>query len=77
MRAWYYPKVNETMRQAVDREVTAARTNIGIDASTLGKIDIQGPDAANFLTVFTPMPGELAGHIALWFNVERRWHGNG
>ena len=50
MRAWYYPKVNETMRQAVDREVTAARTNIGIlDASTLGKIDIQGPDAAEFL----------------------------
>ena len=50
MRAWYYPKANETMRQAVDREVTAARTNIGIlDASTLGKIDIQGPDAAEFL----------------------------
>ena len=38
------------MRQAVDREVTAARTSIGIlDASTLGKIDIQGPDAAEFL----------------------------
>ena len=50
MRAWYYPKANETMRQAVDREVKAARSSIGLlDASTLGKIDIQGPDAAEFL----------------------------
>ncbi len=50
MRAWYYPKRGETMREAVDREVTAARTGVGIlDASTLGKIDIQGPDSAEFL----------------------------
>ena len=50
MRAWYYPEPGENMRQAVDREARAARNRVGIlDASTLGKIDIQGPDAAEFL----------------------------
>ena len=50
MRAWYYPKGNETMDQAVTREVKAARSHAGIlDASTLGKIDIRGKDAAEFL----------------------------
>ncbi len=50
MRAWYYPRDGETMRQAVDREVRAAREGVGVlDASTLGKIDIQGADAAEFL----------------------------
>lgn len=50
MRAWYYPRGSETMREAVDRECVAARTGVGIlDASTLGKIDVKGPDAAEFL----------------------------
>ncbi|MGC6536045.1 MAG: sarcosine oxidase subunit alpha [Candidatus Puniceispirillaceae bacterium] len=50
MRAWYYPQNDETMEQAVQREVLAARQTAGLlDASTLGKIDIQGPDAAEFL----------------------------
>ena len=50
MRAWYYPRPGESLRQAVDREVKAARDGVGIlDATTLGKIDIQGPDAAAFL----------------------------
>ena len=49
-RAWYYPREGETMRQAVNREVKAARDGVGIlDYSTLGKIDIKGPDAAEFL----------------------------
>ena len=49
-RAWYYPKNNETMHQAVQRESVAARESAGIlDASTLGKIDIQGSDASEFL----------------------------
>jgi sarcosine oxidase, subunit alpha len=49
-RAWYYPRPGETMRDAVNREAKAARTSVGIvDASTLGKIDIQGPDAAKLL----------------------------
>ncbi|MCE2518151.1 MAG: (2Fe-2S)-binding protein, partial [Alphaproteobacteria bacterium] len=50
MRAWYYPKAGETMEQAVEREVRAARVSAGLlDASTLGKIDIRGKDAAEFL----------------------------
>ena len=49
-RAWYYPKNNENMHQAVQRESKAARDSAAIlDASTLGKIDIQGTDASEFL----------------------------
>ena len=49
-RPWYYPKDNENMYQAVQRESKAARESAGIlDASTLGKIDIQGTDASEFL----------------------------
>ena len=49
-RAWYYPKDNESMHQAVQRESKAARESAGIlDASTLGKIDIKGTDASEFL----------------------------
>ena len=49
-RAWYYPKYNEDMHQAVQRESKAARDSAAIlDASTLGKIDIQGTDASEFL----------------------------
>ncbi len=50
MRAWYYPRVGETMDDAVQREVKTVRDAAGLlDASTLGKIDIQGKDAAEFL----------------------------
>jgi len=50
VRAWYYPKAGETLHAAVNREVKAARTTVGIlDASTLGKIEVKGPDAAEFL----------------------------
>ena len=49
-RAWYYPKDGENMYEAVQRESKAARDSAGIlDASTLGKIDIQGTDASEFL----------------------------
>ena len=49
-RAWYYPINNESMHEAVQRESKAARESAGIlDASTLGKIDIQGSDASEFL----------------------------
>ena len=41
-RAWYYPKNNESLDEAVNREVKATRDSLGIlDASTLGKIDIK------------------------------------
>ncbi len=49
-RPWYYPKPGESMHDAVKRECIAAREGVAMmDASTLGKIDIQGPDAAVFL----------------------------
>ena len=49
-RPWYYPRTGESMDEAVDRECLAVRNGVGIvDASTLGKIDIKGPDAAKFL----------------------------
>ncbi len=51
-RPWYYPRDGESMQDAVNREVLAARNSVGVlDASTLGKIDIQGPDAASFLNM--------------------------
>ena len=50
LRARYYPRNGEAMREAVARECRAVREAAGIlDASTLGKIDIRGPDAAEFL----------------------------
>jgi sarcosine oxidase subunit alpha len=49
-RPWYYPKSGEDLHAAVKREVLAVRQGVGtLDASTLGKIDIQGPDAATLL----------------------------
>ena len=50
-RPWYLPAGRaRACTQAVDRECLAVRNGVGIlDASTLGKIDIQGPDAAKFL----------------------------
>jgi glycine cleavage system aminomethyltransferase T len=50
-RPSYLPKTGEThWRQSCDREVRMVREAVGVvDVSTLGKIDIQGPDAAEFL----------------------------
>jgi len=49
-RAWYYPREGEDLHAAVAREVEATRRSVGIlDASTLGKIEVRGPDAAGFL----------------------------
>jgi len=51
LRAQWYPKNGETFwRDSVDREVLQTRSSVGIcDVTTLGKIDIQGSDAAAFL----------------------------
>ncbi len=50
MRPWYFPKDGEGIHAAVNRECKAARTSVGmLDASTLGKIDIQGKDVREFL----------------------------
>ena len=61
-RAWYYSKDNESMNEAVQRESKAARNSAGIlDASTLGKIDIQGTDASEFLNrIYTNAWSKLA-----------------
>ncbi len=61
-RAWFYPIENENMHDAVQRESKAARESAGIlDASTLGKIDIQGTDASEFLNrVYTNAWSKLA-----------------
>jgi sarcosine oxidase, subunit alpha len=49
-RPAYYPNVNESETNAVTREVLAARSGVGIfDGSPLGKIEVSGPDAAEFL----------------------------
>ncbi|WP_233849417.1 sarcosine oxidase subunit alpha family protein [Paraburkholderia sp. HD33-4] len=49
-RPWYFPKNGEDLHAAVRRECLAVRNSVGmLDASTLGKIDIQGPDAAKLL----------------------------
>ena len=50
-RPSYFPRKGErTWRQACDREVAMVRNAVGVcDVSTLGKIDVQGPDAAEFL----------------------------
>ncbi|MVA77802.1 sarcosine oxidase subunit alpha family protein [Agrobacterium vitis] len=50
-RSAWFPQANEAgWRQSVDREVKNVRTNAGIcDVSMLGKIEICGPDAAEFL----------------------------
>ncbi|MEC7646909.1 MAG: sarcosine oxidase subunit alpha family protein [Pseudomonadota bacterium] len=49
-RPFYYPKSGEGKWDAVNREIAAVRNTVGIlDATTLGKIDIQGPDAVKLL----------------------------
>ena len=51
MRAQWFPRAGETTwRESVDREVLATRTSVGVcDVTTLGKVDVQGTDAAEFL----------------------------
>jgi len=52
-RPSYFPRASETTwRQSCDREVRYVRNAVGVcDVSTLGKIDIQGPDAGAFLDI--------------------------
>ena len=51
LRASYFPVAGEThWRESVDREALAVRQAVGVcDVTTLGKIDVQGRDAAEFL----------------------------
>ncbi|MEJ2885764.1 2Fe-2S iron-sulfur cluster-binding protein [Actinomycetospora aeridis] len=60
-RARHYPHAGEDMTAAVLRECAAVRTSVGImDASTLGKIDVRGPDAPVLLDrLYTNMMSSL------------------
>ncbi len=51
LRAQWFPlKGEKHWRESVDREVLATRKSVGVcDVSTLGKIDCQGKDVAEFL----------------------------
>jgi sarcosine oxidase subunit alpha len=50
LRPWYMPRGSEDLHAAVARECLAARNAVAVmDASTLGKIQIDGPDAREFL----------------------------
>jgi sarcosine oxidase subunit alpha len=49
-RPWYFPGHGESIADAVARECLAVRKDVGaMDASTLGKIEVVGPDAPAFL----------------------------
>jgi len=49
-RAYTYTKAGETKQESINREILAVRHKVGLlDASTLGKIEIKGPDAGEFL----------------------------
>jgi sarcosine oxidase subunit alpha len=50
LRPWYYPREGESLDEAVLRECAAVRSSVGMmDATTLGKIEIWGADAGEFL----------------------------
>ncbi len=60
-RPWYFPRGDEDLHAAVNRECLATRSSIGImDASTLGKIDVRGADAERFLErIYTHNIGKM------------------
>jgi len=62
LRPRYFPASDESMESAVARECLATRSTLGIlDASTLGKIRVQGPDALTFLNrLYTHDVGKLS-----------------
>ncbi|WP_323009170.1 sarcosine oxidase subunit alpha family protein [Paracoccus sp. (in: a-proteobacteria)] len=60
-RPYCYPKGGESHGDAVAREIRAVRDSVGtLDASTLGKIIVKGPDAGRFLDMmYTGMMSSL------------------
>ncbi len=50
VRPWYFPRPGESLRSSSIREAAEVRNSVGmVDVSSLGKIDVQGPDVAEFL----------------------------
>ncbi len=62
LRPWYFPQYGEDIHAAVARECMAARNSLAImDASTLGKIDVQGRDSVALLErIYTHDVGRMA-----------------
>lgn len=60
-RPYAFPRDGESVHDAVMREVTATRDGVGLlDASTLGKLIVKGPDAGRFLDMlYTNMMSTL------------------
>ncbi len=60
-RPYCFPRTGETHAQAVEREILQTRKSVGLlDASTLGKIIVKGPDAGKFLDMlYTNMMSTL------------------
>lgn len=60
-RPYCYPRGGETHAQAVEREINQTRSSLGLlDASTLGKLVVKGPDAGKFLDMlYTNMMSTL------------------
>lgn len=60
-RPYCYRRPGEAIEDSVAREITATRTSVGLlDASTLGKILVKGPDAGRFLDMmYTNMMSSL------------------
>jgi sarcosine oxidase subunit alpha len=52
-RAAYYPQNGQNKEEAIQAEAMAVRKAVGIiDGSSLGKVEVHGPDAAEFLERF-------------------------
>jgi sarcosine oxidase subunit alpha len=60
-RPYCFPRAGESKHDAVNREITATRSSVGLlDASTLGKILVKGPDADRFMDMlYTNMMSTL------------------
>jgi sarcosine oxidase, subunit alpha len=59
-RAAYYPQSGQTKEDAIQQEALAVRQSAGIiDASSFGKVEVHGADAAEFLERF--FTGKYAG----------------
>ncbi|MEZ5675862.1 MAG: sarcosine oxidase subunit alpha family protein [Thalassovita sp.] len=60
-RPFSYPRTGESVEQSVSREILQVRNSVGmLDASTLGKIIVKGPDAGKFMDLmYTNMMSTL------------------
>jgi sarcosine oxidase, subunit alpha len=75
-RAWYYPRAGEDMHAAVNRECKTVREAAGMfDATTLGKIEVVGPDAAEFLDLIYTNPFRKLGVGRLRYGIMCREDG--